>query len=516
MKSQKTIKEIIISLSKQPILFIGSGFTKRYLGLENREELLKKFISDISDDEFKYEMYANKVLEEDYYGKQAAIAKLLEKDYNDMVFNSSKFNNFKNRNKDLIKKGISPFKIAIGEYFENVKYDNTKKIEEIELLKEIQQRNISGIITTNYDKFLEKIFQNFKVFAGQEELIFSNLEGIAEIYKIHGTSSSPETIIITSDDYKKFEEKSDYLTAKLLTIFLEYPIIFIGYSINDKNIKNIFSSIAKCLNQKQLEKLKQRLIFIEYSLENTSIDTHSIDFNNGKIIEMIKIKTNNFSEIYKSLKEIKAKYSPRVIRDLRNEIYKLVENTNPNSLIVATGFENLNKLDETKLYTIGIGVKDGYGIPITAEKIYEDIVLDNGYFSPDLIVSYYLPNLLKTNSGGLPIYKYLKDYRGSVSNNIENEITKKIELKNFLNKQQNNLKENYRNTLSQKNVNYIISHEGKMEAFKKIYFLEKEEIDLNDLENYLKDIIVQKLVTIKNNSELKRLIRIYDFLKFRK
>ena len=154
-----------------------------------------------------------------------------------MVFNSSKFNNFKNRNKDLIKKGISPFKIAIGEYFENIKYDNTKKIEEIELLKEIQQRNISGIITTNYDKFLEKIFQNFKVFAGQEELIFSNLEGIAEIYKIHGTSSSPETIIITSDDYKKFEEKSDYLTAKLLTIFLEYPIIFIGYSINDKNIK---------------------------------------------------------------------------------------------------------------------------------------------------------------------------------------------------------------------------------------------------------------------------------------
>ena len=517
MKSQKTIKEIIISLSKQPILFIGSGFTKRYLGLENWEELLKKFISDISDDEFKYEMYANKVLEEDYYGKQAAIAKLLEKDYNDMVFNSSKFNNFKNRNKDLIKKGISPFKIAIGEYFENVKYDNTKKIEEIELLKEIQQRNISGIITTNYDKFLEKIFQNFKVFAGQEELIFSNLEGIAEIYKIHGTSSSPETIIITSDDYKKFEEKSDYLTAKLLTIFLEYPIIFIGYSINDKNIKNIFSSIAKCLNQKQLEKLKQRLIFIEYSLENTSIDTHSIDFNNGKIIEMIKIKTNNFSEIYKSLKEIKAKYSPRVIRDLRNEIYKLAEDSNPNSLVVATGFENLNKLDDTKFYTIGIGIKeDGYGIPITAEKIYEDIILDNGYFMPDLIVSYYLPTLLKTNSGGLPIYKYLKDYEGNISENIKNEIAKRTELKDFLNKQQNNLKENYRNTLNTKTVNHIIYQEGNTEAYKKIYFLEKDEINLDDLENYLKNIITQNLVSIKNNSELKRLIRIYDFLKFRK
>ena len=113
MKSQKTIKDIITSLNKQPVLFISSGFNKRYLGLENWEELLKKFISDISDDEFKYEMYANKISEEDYYGKQTAIAKLLEKDYNKAVFENSKFDDFKIRNKDFIKKGISPFKLNI-------------------------------------------------------------------------------------------------------------------------------------------------------------------------------------------------------------------------------------------------------------------------------------------------------------------------------------------------------------------------------------------------------------------
>ena len=120
MKSKKkSIKDIITSLNKQPVLFIGSGFSKRYLGSENWEELLKKFISDISDDEFKYEMYASKVSEEDYYGKQAAIAKLLEIDYNKAVFENSKFDDFKIRNRYFIKKGISPFKIAIAEYFEN-------------------------------------------------------------------------------------------------------------------------------------------------------------------------------------------------------------------------------------------------------------------------------------------------------------------------------------------------------------------------------------------------------------
>ena len=34
-------------------------------------------------------------------------------------------------------------------------------------------------------------------------------------------------------DYAKLAETQDYLAAKLLTIFMEYPIIFIGYSLND-------------------------------------------------------------------------------------------------------------------------------------------------------------------------------------------------------------------------------------------------------------------------------------------
>ena len=70
--------------------------------------------------------------------------------------------------------------------------------------------------------------------------------------------------------------------------------------------------------------------------------------------------------------------------------------------------------------------------------------------------------------------------------------------------------------MNTKTINHIISREGNTEAYKKIYFLEKDEINLDDLENYLKNIITQNLVSIKNNSELKRLIRIYDFLKFRK
>ena len=66
---------------------------------------------------------------------------------------------------------------------------------------------------------------------------FSKNHEIGEIYKIHGCVTEPETIMITSEDYQMIEEKNKYLAAKLLTIFIEHPIVFIGYSINDEDIK---------------------------------------------------------------------------------------------------------------------------------------------------------------------------------------------------------------------------------------------------------------------------------------
>ena len=52
------------------------------------------------------------------------------------------------------------------------------------------------MITTNYDTFFESIFDGYKTFVGQDELIFSQLQGIAEIYKIHGSVDKADTIVI--------------------------------------------------------------------------------------------------------------------------------------------------------------------------------------------------------------------------------------------------------------------------------------------------------------------------------
>ena len=70
---------------------------------------------------------------------------------------------------------------------------------------------------------------------------------------------------------------------------------------------------------------------------------------------------------------------------------------------------------------------------IKAEQLYEDIVFDNQYFNVDLVVEEYLPDLLKNNSGGLPMYKYLKDYKKEVYERVKDNLLKYTDIDKFLN-----------------------------------------------------------------------------------
>ena len=68
---------------------------------------------------------------------------------------------------------------------EEANFDNADHPEEISALGHAR-KNIAGVITTNFDRYLEHLFPEHVPYIGQDELLFNQSYGVGEIYKIHG------------------------------------------------------------------------------------------------------------------------------------------------------------------------------------------------------------------------------------------------------------------------------------------------------------------------------------------
>ena len=521
LASKNQIRETVIRLinncGRSPYLFVGSGFSRRYMGTDNWEGLLRSICMELWEDEFRLDSYLAQVKTGSKNIELPAVASMIEKDLRVAVFNDAKLATFRDKHAADIRARKSLLKIFAAQRLKMFSASNL--LEELEILKSAGQRKVSGVITTNYDNLLESVFPGFHVFVGQDDLLFHKTYELGEIYKIHGSMDNPETMILNEADYEKLTRTQEYLAAKLLTIFMEYPIIFIGYSLSDPDIQAILQSIAHCLGPNHIAALRDRFIFI--CRGENGISSHSITYPSIGDIEMTKITVNDFGIVYEAIAQSECSFSPKVLRELRRNIYEMVEGSNPNGrLIVDAGFSDLDNIPENASCVLGVGVPNssaGYGYMIKAEHLYLDVILDDQHLSPKLVVEEYLPNLLRSNSGGLPMFKYLSAYSGDAFDpRVAQEIEEKDCLDAFLNKALIQTKRSYGDRCPEKSVSAVIHTEGEEHAYKKLVLLEEDEIDISELRQYLSKLIKPNPKILSSNSELKRLIRIYDFLKYKK
>ncbi len=69
------------------------------------------------------------------------------------------------------------------------------------------------------------------------------------------------------EDYNEFFEKSKYLYAKILTLFCECPLIFMGYSVSDRNIRDVLTTIVNALPPSEEEKFREHVWILGWSGE---------------------------------------------------------------------------------------------------------------------------------------------------------------------------------------------------------------------------------------------------------
>ena len=241
----KNTLERLADSNRLPVLFVGSGISKRYLyKYPDWDGLLEMTFKKYSSDIFQFQKHKDSLIRQGLsdFDINTKLAAIIENEFNAAFYDRKiKLNIGNSKNPNWVRKGISPFKMYLSSYFKKATLYNRKDLRlELEKFKLLKTK-ISAVITTNYDLFLEKeIFpDDFAVFVRQSDLFGADIYNIAEIYKIHGSATDANSIVITETDYKAFNDSRKLIIAKMLTLFSESPIVFLGYSFTDENIQSI-------------------------------------------------------------------------------------------------------------------------------------------------------------------------------------------------------------------------------------------------------------------------------------
>jgi len=101
------------------------------------------------------------------------------------------------------------------------------------------------IITTNYDKLLENSKNPnttlYDIIVEDKDLLTHNSNNY--IIKMHGDIERPETIVLKEDDYINYQQEHILIETYIKSLLVDHTFLFIGYSLNDYNLKLILGWI---------------------------------------------------------------------------------------------------------------------------------------------------------------------------------------------------------------------------------------------------------------------------------
>lgn len=502
MDIESELSSVFSQRSSGPFLFLGSGFSRRYIGLEDWEGLLSKFCLTGKPYAF-YKSSAN--------NHTPKSAQHIADEFHDLWWSNDEYNESKEQFANLITDRTSPLRFEICKYLKKKTEAQEQSPEIANEIAALKECDVDGIITTNWDLFTESLFPEHTIYVGQKELLFSNTMNIGEIYKIHGCCNSPDSLVLTEADYQDYNNRNAYLASKLITIFVEHPVVFIGYSITDENIRELLKSISLCIGRENIDKLRDNLIFIDRDEPESgpTIETSYLQFDSIQIPIKV-VKTSNFTPVYNAIAQFERKLPARVLRFCKERVYEIVKGQNPDKKIAVIDYDKVQNKDEIEI-VFGLGVigkvgETGYkGIAIG--DIFEDLILNNKNFDAKKLVDTTISGL-PAQTKFVPIFKYLHELG---INTQEKYANSGLKLDRLINRTA---------------INFSTSNEAALAKYSSIPFAEflanasESEIvsitpvlsstDTETLGNYLKTNY-SDLITCKNRYHFRRLMAFYDW-----
>lgn len=217
------------------------------------------------------------------------------------------------------------------------------ELKTTELHKKIIELQASTIITTNYDHLIEKAAEEngqvIQVISQDKDMPYR--KSSRELIKMHGDFEH-DNFVLKEDDYLHYSSNFKLIETYIKSLIGSKIILFIGYSLNDPNIKQIISWVKEIIGQDfqraymilpgeypdtiKRDYFRNLGVNIIYPLELLTIEQgEEKKYLSSQVIEILNLITDDkgelgFDALYRKLKPLQdlnyvyGKYIFRVLR----------------------------------------------------------------------------------------------------------------------------------------------------------------------------------------------------------
>ena len=120
------------------------------------------------------------------------------------------------------------------------------------------------IVTTNFDTLMDQVAKGYQIIREDRDL----LTGISAHYllKLHGDIRQPQKLVLKEDDYLHYAETHRLMETFLKSLLIDHVFLFVGYSLNDYNLKTFVSWIDYIAEEMQVKQEMHHNYFLSSSL----------------------------------------------------------------------------------------------------------------------------------------------------------------------------------------------------------------------------------------------------------